>query len=314
MMIIPEISIIIPCYNEEDNIYAIYARVKQILDPLISYELIFIDDGSFDRSLVEIKEIGKGDERLKYISFSRNFGHQKALKAGLDLSKGKAVVMMDSDLQHPPSLLPDMINKWKEGYDIVNTVREENDQIGFFKRKSASLFYWILNFLTDLNLQSGMADFRLLDKKVVDVICSCDEYDIFIRGMVKWIGFNQATINYKPAIRYAGKTKYSLRKMISFALSGITSFSVRPLRISVILASIFILFSLFEVIYALYIVFFTTQGVSGWASLAILISFLGAVMLLMLGIIGEYIGKIFLQSKDRPNYIIKETNCNNVYE
>ncbi len=304
-----EVSVIVPCYNETKNIRVVYSAISNVFSGNSCFELIFIDDGSEDTTLDEIKLVVQKDANVKYIAFSRNFGHQQALKAGLDMAQGQAVIMMDGDLQHPPSLIPEIINKWKEGYDIVNTVREESKKIGFFKRKSANLFYWILNFLTDLNLKPGMADFRLLDKKVVDVVRSCNEYDIFIRGMVKWIGFNQTSIHYIPVKRHSGKTKYSLRKMISFAISGITSFSVRPLRVSVLLASVFILFSVIEIIYVLYIVLFTGQFVSGWASLAILISFLGAGTLLMLGIIGEYIGKMFLQSKGRPNYIIKETNC-----
>ncbi|MDE7378115.1 MAG: glycosyltransferase family 2 protein [Paraprevotella sp.] len=303
------ISIIIPCYNEADNIAICHKQIDKQLSPTgKDYECIFVDDGSTDNTLTEIKKLCTLAPNVKYVSFSRNFGHQKALRAGLDMAQGEAVITMDADLQHPASLLPEMLSRWNEGYEVVNTRRTEATETNLFKRSTSALFYRLLNFLTDMEIHPGTADFRLTDRKVTNLLCKCRENDLFLRGMVSWCGFRQTTIQYQAANRHAGKTKYSLRRMIELALDGITSFTIRPLRLAILLSVIFILLSMAETGYVCYVAFFTDQSVSGWASLAILISVLGAMTLLMLGIIGEYVGRTFIQGKQRPLYVVRETN------
>ncbi len=305
----PFVSLVVPCYNEVENIEVIHVAIITVLKDIAKYELIFVDDGSTDKTLFKIKELSEKYSYITYLSFSRNFGHQSALKAGIDVARGEVVIMMDADMQHPPQLLPKLIEKWQQGYEVVNTIRKKDKQLSFFKRKTSNWFYKVMTFLTNINLHQGMADFRLLDKKVVDIIRGSKEDELFLRGMIGWVGFKQAYLEYTPNSRYAGDTKYSLRKMISFAILGITSFTIRPLRFSILLAGLFILLSIFEIAYVLY-TFFFSHSVSGWASLALLISILGAMTLLMIGVIGEYIGRIFLQVKGRPSYVITETNYN----
>lgn len=304
-----DISIVIPCYNESNNIENTYHQLCSILSSNhIDAEIIFIDDGSTDTTLCRLVNLSKEDSRVKYISFSRNFGHQKALKAGLDKAKGKAVITMDADLQHPPTLIPHLIQQWKEGSEIVNTIRINEKKCRFFKKVTSNLFYKFSNFISETQLKAGAADFRLLDRKVVDILKSCHEEFMFLRGMTAWCGFRQCEVSYQAQPRYAGESKYSLKKMISLAFCGITSFSIKPLRLSILLAGIFVLLSLIEIAYVLNIAIFTNDSVPGWSSLAILISILGAAILFILGIIGEYLGKLFIESKNRPEYIIKAEN------
>lgn len=304
-----ELSVVIPCFNEAGTVEELYRRLSYILIlNKIKAEIIFVDDGSSDNTLNNIKTIINQDIPIKYISFSRNFGHQKALKAGFQKATGKVVITMDSDLQHPPELIPELISQWKKGYDIVNTIRIRETNGRLFKKLSAKLFYKFINLISETEIKAGAADFRLLDRKVVNVLNACHEEYLFLRGMTSWCGFRTCEIEYEAQQRFSGKSKYSLKKMISFALCGITSFSIKPLRLAILLAGVFILLSLCEIVYAIYIVLFTNNSVSGWASLAILISLLGAAILFTLGIIGEYLGKLFIESKKRPEYIIKEEN------
>ncbi|GAB6981142.1 glycosyltransferase family 2 protein [Phocaeicola sartorii JCM 17136 = DSM 21941] len=302
-----DISIIIPCLNEAACIETLYKELSQVLASYsYPYELLFVDDGSTDNTLEVLSIITQADNRVHWISLSRNFGHQKALKAGIDAAKGQIVITMDADMQHPPTVIPRMLELWQEGYDIINTVRMENHKCSPFKKLTSQWFYRLMNVWSEVHIVKGGADFRLLDDKVIRVLRECREESLFLRGMTAWVGFRQIQIPYEANVRYAGETKYSLKKMFSFALCGITSFSVRPLRWAVGLAGFFALLSVAEILYAAYIACFTEQAVSGWASLAILISALGATILLMLGIIGEYLGKLFMQCKQRPEYIIKE--------
>lgn len=304
------ISIVIPVYNEEEGLYLLTDKLIEIFQnkTVFNFEIIFIDDCSTDNSLSEIVKLSYKYNNIKYISFSRNFGHQVALKAGLDLAEGHAAISMDADLQHPPELIPLLIEKWREGFDIVITKRMDDPRIGFFKRLSSRLYYRLVNSLSDINIEPGSADFRLLDRKVLDVIKNLQENNLFLRGMVKWIGFKQVAIDYQPGIRTTGQTKYNFSKMMSLAIEGITSFSIKPLRIAtwigIFASSLGFLYGLF----ALYGYFFTDQNLTGWSSLIVAVVFLGGIQLITLGIIGEYIGKLFMEVKDRPNYIIKESN------
>ena len=301
------VSIVIPCYNEEGNIIELYKRVKSVLNEK-QVEFIFIDDNSSDSTLSIIEKLSDKDTAVKYISFSRNFGHQSALKAGLESASGDCVITMDADLQHPPEILKSLLVKWEEGFDIVYTIRKD-DFINPLKRLSSTLFYKISNYLSDVQLKNGAADFRLLDKNIVDVLVhDISEYHLFYRGLVSWVGFNQVAVAYNSDKRFTGKTKYSLRKMLSFAATGITSFSVKPLRYAVILGVFISFITVVYSIYILYVSIFTDKTIAGWTSVILSVLFIGGVNMILLGIIGEYIGKIFMQSKNRPHYLIKKTN------
>jgi polyisoprenyl-phosphate glycosyltransferase len=300
------ITVIIPAYNEAGNISTIARKIKEQLGQKESYEIVFIDDGSTDSTLKEIKEVADAEISIKFISFSRNFGHQKALKAGLDYAQGDCVISMDADLQHPPELLCKLIEKWREGYDVVYTIRRETKDTGYLKKATSALFYKLINKVTDVNIPPGAADFRLLDKTVVRELKRFDENWLFIRGIISWLGFKQAGIEYTVQKRHAGHSKYSLVKMIAFAIQGVTSFSILPLRISMILGFFFSCSAFFYALYALYAKYVLNNAIAGWTSTLMSVLFLGGIQLICLGVIGEYLGKMFIETKNRPNYIIRE--------
>ena len=306
-----KISIVIPSFNEETNIEVMVNALHEVMQKLpYDYRLVFVDDGSSDNSLQKLEALSKVDNRLFFAALSRNFGHQNALKAGVDLIKdySDAVITMDGDMQHPPVLIPELIKKWEEGYDVVYTIRDEEKALSYFKKKTSKYFYTIMNKLSEVKFEPGTADFRLMDKKVVAVFSDFSENELFIRGIISWIGFNQYAINYKPHARFSGKSKYTITKMLRFALQGITSFSIRPLQIAIFLGlGLTVLAFLFFMIYVVYSLYFG-HVISGWASLLCTVVFFGGLNLIVLGIIGIYIGKLFMQSKGRPNYLIKETN------
>ena len=302
-----KVSLVIPSFNEEGNIPLLAQKIKDTFANLpYDYEVIFVDDGSSDGTLATIEMLSKHDKRLHYLSFSRNFGHQCALKAGLDYATGDCVISLDADMQHPPELIPTLLKHWEEGYEIVYTKRLEDKKLPYLKRVTSSLFYRLINFLSDISLEEGTADFRLMDRVAVVVFKQLPERDLFVRGMVKWIGFKQYCVDYKPHQRFSGVSKYSFRKMLRLALTGITSFSVKPLRLATWLGFGLSGLSFLYGLIAFYGYFFTHWNVSGWTSLAMGIMFIGGMQLIMLGIIGEYIGKLFLQSKQRPSYIIRK--------
>ena len=302
------VTFIIPVFNEEKNIPLIEGKISEVLSTDISYEIIFIDDGSSDVSLDTIKKLSNRKNNIYFISLSRNFGHQNALKAGIDRCRGDIVVTLDCDLQHPPELIPDMLNLWESGFDLVYTCRKDSSETGVFKRLSARAFYTIINLISKLEMKPGVADFRLFDKKVLNSLKLYNEYDLFFRGIIANIGFKQTEISYTPARREHGSSKYSFRKMVSLAISGITGFSVFPLRILTVLGIIFSFLSLCYGLYAIGVRFFTDQAVVGWASVMAGVYFLGGLQIAALGICGEYIGKTFLEVKKRPHYIIAESN------
>lgn len=302
------ISIVVPCFNEEGNIYLLHNKIINVLKESRNYEIIFIDDGSSDSTLTTIIELAKKDKNVKYISFSRNFGHQNALKAGLDYARGDCVISIDADLQHPPEIINSMIDKWKEGYDIVYTVRDDSNDKRFFKKITSLFFYRLINWFAGFKLDQGVADFRLLSRDVVDVIRNLNESFLFVRGLVAWIGYKQCGIKYIPGERYSGQTKYSLRKMISFALAGITSFSIKPLHFATFTGFLLSGLSGLYGLYAIYVFLFTNKVIAGWTSVLVSVLFIGGFQLIVLGIIGEYVGKMFIEGKRRPNYIIKSTN------
>lgn len=306
-----KISIVIPAYNEEGNVALIHQKIKNVFSELHHYdfEIIFVNDGSRDNTQQQLQSLSEKFEEVKFIEFSRNFGHQPAVKAGMDSALGNAVISMDGDLQHPPELIPKMIKKWEEGNDVVLTIRKYPKEISVFKRKTSDFFYKILSGLSDVNLtKGGGSDFRLMDANVVEVMRKFNEDDLFLRGLTSWMGFKQSAIEFTASERVSGQSSYNLKKMITFAFTGITAFSVKPLYIAAYLG---FLFSAFSVIgYGAYVIYaFVAQTeISGWASLIMTIVFFGGLQLIILGIIGIYLGKIFKQVKARPNYIIKNKN------
>ncbi|MEI8097646.1 MAG: glycosyltransferase family 2 protein [Sediminibacterium sp.] len=303
-----KISIVVPVCNEQGNIPVLVNALQEVLASVTyPYKIIFIDDGSSDDTLAILKQRANIDSSIFYISLSRNFGHQNALKAGLDIADGDAVIMMDGDMQHPPELIPVMLEMWEKGNDIVYTIRKDHKDLPMMKRKTSTMFYNLINNLSDIELEQGTADFRLMDKKVVAIFKDFKETDLFLRGLVKWMGFQQAGIEYEPAQRTQGKSKYTLKKMIRFALQGITSFSTKPLYIATYLGFSFSLVSLLYIPYIGYSYYFG-HVISGWTSMIATIAFFGGLQLMILGIIGMYLGKLFLQSKQRPHYIVKESN------
>lgn len=307
-----KLAIVVPVFNEQYNIIPFIEACKQALHSLtIQYSIYFIDDGSTDQSLDIIKQQSKESNLINFISFSRNFGHQNALKAGIDHIEADAFICMDGDLQHPPELIPAMLELWNEGYEVVYTIRQDQKELTLSKRKTSLLFYKFLNKLSDIELESGTADFRLIDKKVVLELRKINETDLFYRGLIKWVGFKQKSITYIPGKRVSGNTKYTFKKMVSFALKGITSFSTKPLYFATYFGLIFSLLSLLYIPYILYSYFFG-KVVSGWTSVIATITFFGGLQLMMLGVIGIYLGKLFMQNKQRPHYIIKEENFKEV--
>jgi glycosyltransferase involved in cell wall biosynthesis len=303
-----KVSVILPCCNEQDNIVLLAERIIPVLSRYHDYEILFIDDGSSDKSLEKIQFLSNKNPKIKYISFSRNFGHQVALKAGYDHTSGDCVISMDADLQHPPESMEQMIEKWREGYDIVYAVRQESKNLSFLKRASSNLFYALLAKLSPYDVGKGISDYRLVDKAVVMVFRSINEASLFIRGMMPWVGFKQCSIKYEPSTRHSGRSKYSTKKMFLFALDGITSLSIVPLRLSS-LAGLFIL--LFSIGYGAYLFILNILWhieVSGLKLIAVLILLCSGLQLAVLGILGEYLGRIFIQTKNRPLYIIERTN------
>ena len=306
----PEISIIIPCYNEEGNVHVLYEKLSSILKSceVSTYEILFVNDGSSDDSLMKIKELTAKDGAVKFIHFSRNFGHQNALRAGLDFANGHAVISLDADLQHPPELIPALISHWKAGNKVVFTKRKDTKDFTFFKRLTSKMFYRLVNYLSETKLEEGTADFRLLDRAVVEALKNFKEDNLFYRGIIPGLGFKQFGIEYNPHERFSGQTKYTFSKMVRFALTGITSSSAKPLYFSIYLGAFLAICSFFYAMYAIYVSIFTTEAVAGWTSTIASILFIGGIQLMMLGIVGIYLGKLFSESKKRPNYIIEESN------
>jgi len=302
-----KISIIIPVFNEQDNVEELHRRLVQSMNQSgYEYEIIFADDGSTDQTYEHLEKLHAADGRVKFLSLSRNFGHQAAILAGLDAATGQAVIMMDGDLQHPPEQLPDMLRKWEQGYEIVSMVREKTPDAGFFKNFTASVFYFIINLIGNVKIEKNAADFRLIDIKVAQTLRDMRERSRFLRGLIGWVGFKKVSLPYTAGERFGGQRKYSFRKMLLFALDAVVSFSAFPLRLSAFLGFFAIILGL---IYFIYIIYIKIAGlaVPGWASILGVVIFFGGVQLLMLGIIGEYISRIYEETKQRPVYIVRST-------
>ena len=303
------VSIVLPAFNESGNIEIIKEKIEACF-PFHQYdlEMIFVDDGSTDNTLEKIAGLSSSRFDIFHIELSRNFGHQNALKAGIDYANGHCIVSMDCDLQHPPEIIPAFLEKWEEGYDIVYTRRHESENLSYIKRKSSNLFYSFISWLSDIKIEKGTSDFRLIDRRVADVFTKFSENDLFIRGIMKWVGFRQVAIDFYPNDRFSGQSKYSFRKMLRFAFNGITSLSIRPLYTTVYLGFTLTLLSLLYLPYVLWSLYYSGHYVYGWSSVILTIVFFSGLQLCVLGIIGIYIGKMFMQVKDRPLYIVKSTN------
>lgn len=306
-----KVSVVVPAFNEQENLPVLVDKLTTVLNKYPSYEIILVNDGSRDNTLDVMKKLHAKNEQINYISLSRNFGHQYALKAGLDAASGDCVISMDADLQHPVDLIPEMIKDWQAGFDIVYTTRTDKGTESLFKRASSKGFYKVFNFLTGLKMPAGTADFRLLDKKVVATLKNMPEKTLFLRGLIFWMGFKQKAIAYQVAPRHAGVSSYNLKRMMSLAVAGATSFSIKPLRLAIYLGFVVAILGCLFTAYVLYIKLFGGVSISGWASLMCVLLILGGSQLVIMGIIGEYIGLIFTEMKNRPTYIVDETSLKN---
>ncbi len=307
-------SVVVPLYNEEEVIEECVKRLVAVCEKLDGdYEIIFVNDGSKDKTVELTLKACEKNQKIKLISFSRNFGHQIAITAGMDHAKGDAVVVMDADLQDPPEVIEKLVSKYKEGYDVVYAVRSKRKGETFFKKFTAKIFYRFLRFMCDIDIPIDTGDFRLISRKVCDVMTSLTERNRYVRGLVSWVGFKQAAVEYVREERFAGETKYPLKKMLKLSADGITSFSTKPLKISKNLGLLTAFMGFIYMIVVILNKFAFGRTVQGWASIVILILLVGGINLIMLGVVGEYIARIFDESKNRPLYIIDESyNFNEV--
>lgn len=301
------ISLILPIYNEGKNLEELYQRSRAVLEKIGDYEIIFINDGSSDDSLETIVSFSRLNSRIKLVDFSRNFGHQIAITAGLDFARGDAVIIMDSDLQDTPEAIAEMVEKWREGFDVVYAKRRTR-QDGFFKKATAFIFYRILKKLANIDIPEDTGDFRLMDKKVVSEMRRLREHARFMRGLTSWVGFRQTCILFDRADRRHGSTGYPFGKMLKFAIDGLTAFSHIPLKLAGIFGYFVAVLSVLGILYALYRkLFYPAEVISGWTFTIITVLFIGSVQLIFLAILGEYVGRIYTESQNRPLYVVRQT-------
>ena len=304
------LSVVVPCYNEEAVILETHRRLSEVLSGMknLDWEILYVDDGSSDRTPELLGQIQRAEERVRFIRLSRNFGHQIAFSAGLDYAHGDAVVVIDADLQDPPEVIPEMVERWRDGYHVVYGARTCREGETTFKLWTAKIFYRLLNRLSNLKMPVDVGDFRLMDRKVVDALRAMPERDRFLRGMVSWVGFRQIAVLYKRAPRFAGESKYPLLKMIRFAADAVISFSFVPLRLVIWLGVGTIGLAFLGILYAIVLRFFfdPSHWVRGWASIFVAVLFMSGVQLISIGIIGEYVGRIYGEVKHRPLYFVQE--------
>ena len=304
---VPLLSVIVPCFNEEAVIAETHRRLSASLNALgVTYEILFVDDGSRDATSEVLRGIQESDANVRMLRFSRNFGHQFATTAGLEHSSGRAVVLIDADLQDPPEVVGEMLAKWREGYEVVYGQRLSREGETHFKAWTAKLFYRLMNRVSDTPIPLDTGDFRLMDRRVVDALLAMPEHDRFLRGMVAWVGFRQVALPYRREARFAGTTKYPLRKMLRFATDGILSFSRAPLKLASMAGFFCAALALAGMLWAVLTRLMTHAWVAGWASIFLAVLFLGGVQLICLGIIGEYVGRIYGEAKHRPLYLVAE--------
>lgn len=303
----PTLSVVAPVFNEEAILHELYRRLTAVLDGAgLDWELVLVNDGSRDRSLEIMRELHAADGRVKVVNFARNFGHQVAITAGTDYAQGQAVVIIDADLQDPPEVILDLLAKWREGYEVVYAVRSERKGETWFKEFTAKAFYRIIYKITDINIPMDTGDFRLMDRKVVEALKTMREKHRFMRGMSVWVGFRQTGVQYVRAERFAGETKYPLKKMLKFALDGITSFSYFPLQLATYIGFVAAAISVAGIIVTIILRLTGSHAFYGQATTLVAVLFLGGVQLISLGIIGEYLGRIYDEAKGRPLYIVHD--------
>jgi glycosyltransferase involved in cell wall biosynthesis len=303
----PELSLVLPIYNEEEVIPELHRRLGEFLGAIgTSWEVVFVNDGSSDRSLEHLKEICQGRPDYRLVSLSRNFGHQFAITAGLDYARGRAVAVLDSDLQDPPEVIAAMLEKWRLGYDIIHAVRRKREREGVFKRGTAYIFYRLLRAVVGVSIPVDAGDFRLMSRRVVITLRALREVNRFVRGMVAWVGFRQTIIEYDRNPRFAGQTHYPMGKMIKFALDGITSFSIVPLRMATWLGIASGAVGVFVAAWAAYERFYNARVVPGWTTIVLAVALASSAQLVMTGVLGEYVGRIYEEIKRRPLYIVSE--------
>lgn len=301
----PQLSVVVPCYNEQDVVHECQRRLTGVLAELnLTWEIVYVNDGSKDATLPALLALQQQDPRIVVVDLARNFGHQLAVTAGIEHTRGSAIVIIDADLQDPPEAIAGMVRLWREGYQVVYGIRTSRDGESSFKLWTAKVFYRIISALADVEIPLDSGDFRLIDRQVADVLLKMRERHRLLRAMYSWVGFRQTGIPYERASRFAGKTKYPFRKMLALALDGIISFSTAPLRMLTFagIATAFLAF--FGVLYALVVRLFTHRWVTGWATLFIAITFFSGLQLISLGVMGEYLGRIYTEVKQRPLYVI----------
>jgi dolichol-phosphate mannosyltransferase len=300
------ISVVAPVFNEHSTLPELHRRLTDVLGPLGPYEIVVVDDGSTDGSWDALLDLAARDPHLRLLRLSRNFGHQAALSAGLDAARGEAIVLMDADLQDPPELIPQLVSKWREGFDVVYAIRGEREGEPRLRLASISLFYRLLYRITATEIPQNAGDFRLLSRRAADAITAMPERARFLRGMTSWIGFRQTGVQYTREPRYAGESKYPPRKLIRLALDGVTSFSTAPIKLVTALGFALVVFCIGVLAWTLYVRFFTSHHPQGWTSVIAVVLLLGGVQLLSIGVIGQYVARIFDETKQRPLYLVDE--------
>jgi polyisoprenyl-phosphate glycosyltransferase len=304
----PRLSVVLPVYNEEQNVALIVARLTELLQPFGRWEILFIDDRSSDATLNRIKSLADCDQRVRFVALTRNFGHQAALRAGLRYARGEAVVLMDGDFEHPPELVPAMVAEWQRGAKIVLTQRiTKGGQISLLKSLTSRLFYRLLNAIGDVRVEPGSSDFLLLDRAVVNTINGLSAREIFLRGLVRWLGYPTVTLKFTQGTRLVGESKFALRQMVDLAIMGIVSHSMKPLRVAIYLSLTFAVIGVVLIIYSLVSFLWIRHTVAGWPSIISAIALLGAGQFLVLGIIGEYLGRVLGETRKWPVYLVAET-------
>ncbi|MHC4955607.1 MAG: glycosyltransferase family 2 protein [Planctomycetota bacterium] len=304
----PEISVVVPAFNEEGNVAPLCTALTPVLDGLTDrWEVILCDDGSTDGTWAAIRALAAGDPRIRGVRLSRNFGHQYALVAAMERARGAAVISMDADLQHPPAVVPELVARWRDGAKVVKTIREGVHYASWFKRASSRAFYRVFSKLSGVDIQPGMADFRLLDRVVVEALHEFEEEGLFLRGIVEWVGYPSATVRFESAPRASGASKYTYWKMLRFAWHGVSSFSVVPLRMGIALGLVSSVIAFLSVIYAIVAKWGLGETVPGWTSTVAITSFLFGVLFVYLGVLGEYLGRILVESRRRPRFLISDT-------
>jgi dolichol-phosphate mannosyltransferase len=303
----PTLSLIVPAYNEHGNLAELHSQLVKVLSPVgLPWEIIFVDDGSKDSTWSVVTRLHQEDNRVLGIRLSRNFGHQNALIAGLTHARGDAVISMDADMQHPPAIIPSLVHEWRKGNKIVKTVRRDPVTAPFFKRVTSRLYYRLFSYLSGIEMRSGMADFRLLDRQVLNQMLQFKEAGLFLRGIVEWVGYPSSVVNFDCEPRFAGTTKYTLRRMIKFAWHGVSSFSLVPLRIGIMMGLVSSAIAFLAVLYAILGKLLDGHAVPGWASSLAIVSFEFGVLFLFLAILAEYVGRILDEVRERPRFIVSE--------